>query len=88
MTNRSDRTWDAPSSPWVMRMKWSQLLFAHWPIDPKLVSPLLPKDLTLDTYDGVAWIGVVPFLMSDIAPRCFPAVLRSVNSWSSTFALT
>ncbi len=35
---------------------------------------LLPDGLELDTRDGQAWIGVVPFLMSDVAPRCCPAV--------------
>lgn len=57
-----------------MRMTWSDLLFAHWPIDPKVIAPLLPPGLTLDTRSGTAWIGVVPFLMSDVAPRCCPAV--------------
>lgn len=57
-----------------MRMTWSELLFAHWPVDPKVVAPLLPSKLTLDTRDGKAWIGVVPFLMSNIAPRCCPPI--------------
>ena len=55
-----------------MRITWSELLFAQWPEDPKLVAPLIPTGLTLDTRDGVAWVGVVPFLMSNIAPRCCP----------------
>ncbi len=55
-------------------MTWSELLFAHWPVDPSVLAPLLPKGLTLDTLDGKAWIGVVPFLMSDIAPRCCPSI--------------
>jgi hypothetical protein len=59
-----------------MRMTWSELLFAHWPVDPEVVAPLLPKGLTLDTRDGVAWVGVVPFLMSKVAPRCCPPLPR------------
>ncbi|TWU28938.1 DUF2071 domain-containing protein [Novipirellula artificiosorum] len=55
-------------------MTWSELLFAHWPVEPKLLSSLLPTGLTLDTRDGKAWIGVVPFLMSNVAPRCCPTV--------------
>lgn len=75
MTEQTDRTWPLPKSPWVMRMTWSGLLFAHWPIDPDAVARLLPDGLTLDTRDGQAWLGVVPFLMSKVAPRCCPAVL-------------
>ena len=74
MTVPIDRTWPLPSSPWVMRMTWSELLFAHWPIEPEAVARLLPSGLTLDTRDGEAWVGVVPFLMSNVAPRCCPAV--------------
>ena len=70
----ADRTWPIPKHPWVMRMTWSELLFAHWPIDPTMVAPLLPPGLTLDTRDGKAWIGVVPFLMSKVAPRCCPPI--------------
>jgi uncharacterized protein len=57
-----------------MRMTWSELLFAHWQVDPDRLFPLLPQGLTLDTRNGKAWIGVVPFLMSDVAPRCCPSV--------------
>ncbi|MBX3421675.1 MAG: DUF2071 domain-containing protein [Pirellulaceae bacterium] len=68
----SDRTWPLPQTPWVMQMTWSDLLFAHWPVDPAVVMPLLPAGLTLDTRDGAAWVGIVPFLMSRVAPRCCP----------------
>ena len=74
MTVVTDRNWPLPKSPWVMRMTWSELLFAHWQVDPKLVTPLLPPNLTLDTRNGSAWIGVVPFLMSNVAPRCCPPI--------------
>ena len=57
-----------------MRMTWSQLLFAHWRVEPDLVRKHLPAGLELDTYQGSAWVGVVPFLMSDVAPRCCPAI--------------
>jgi uncharacterized protein YqjF (DUF2071 family) len=55
-------------------MTWSELLFAHWQIEPDKVLPLLPADVHLDTRDGMAWVGVVPFLMSDTAPRLCPPI--------------
>ena len=57
-----------------MRMRWHHLLFAHWPIDSELLGKLIPAPLQLDTFDSKAWIGVVPFLMSDTAPRCIPPI--------------
>ncbi len=57
-----------------MRMTWSELLFAHWRVEPNLVRKHLPEGLDLDTHQGSAWVGVVPFLMSGVAPRACPAV--------------
>jgi uncharacterized protein len=72
MDKRIDRTWPLPERPWMMRMTWSDLLFAHWQVDPTAVAKLLPSGLRLDTRQGMAWIGVVPFLMSNVRPRCCP----------------
>ena len=57
-----------------MRMTWSELLFAHWQVEPEKVQALLPDGVTLDSRDGMAWVGVVPFLMSNIAPRLCPPI--------------
>ncbi|MCC9654544.1 YqjF family protein [Rhodopirellula halodulae] len=74
MKNKSDRTWPLPRQPWVMKMTWSELLFAHWPIEPEVVARRLPQGITLDTREGKAWAGVVPFLMSNVAPRLCPPI--------------
>ena len=59
-----------------MRMRWVDLLFAHWPFEPAALRPLMPPQLELDTFDGKAWLGIVPFVMEDVAPRGLPAVPR------------
>jgi len=63
------RPWPLPPGAWVLAQTWEQLLFAHWRVDPKIVAPLIPPGLELDTFDGSAWIGVVPFLMNNVHPR-------------------
>ena len=45
----------------AMLQTWRRLTFLHWPYEPALVQPLLPPGLVLDTFDGAAWIGLVPF---------------------------
>jgi uncharacterized protein len=55
-----------------MRQSWHDLLFAHWPLPPERVRPLLPAELELDTFDGAAWIGVIPFRMSNVRLRRLP----------------
>lgn len=68
------RPFPAPMLPWAMAMRWSALLFAHWPVTPDVLRPLIPRGLELDTFDGEAWLGVVPFLMSGVRGRCLPRV--------------
>jgi uncharacterized protein YqjF (DUF2071 family) len=50
-------------------MRWLDLLFAHWPVDGAQLESHLPSQLELDTWDGEAWLGIVPFTMDDVAPR-------------------
>ena len=57
-----------------MRMRWVDLLFAHWPMPVETLRPLVPPGLELDTFDGQAWLGIVPFRMEDVAPRFLPAL--------------
>lgn len=47
----------------VMRQRWERLTFLHWSYDPAVVQRLLPGGLTVDTFDGAAWVGLVPFFM-------------------------
>ena len=54
--------------------RWSNLLFVHWQLPAEVVQPLLPAGLTLDTWDGTAWVGLVPFQMSGIRPWWSPAI--------------
>src|ERR1044071_7838186 len=49
-----------PDAPWIMTQTWHDLLFAHWPIDPRVLRASVPLPLALDIFDGRAWVGVVP----------------------------
>ena len=56
-------------------MRWRDLLFAHWPVDPDSVAGRLPRGVDVDTYRGDAYLGVVPFVMDDVRPRGSPVGL-------------
>lgn len=47
----------------TMIHRWDLLTFIHWAYEPEQVQRLLPEGLTVDTYDGKAWVGLVPFKM-------------------------
>ncbi len=60
-----------------MAMQWRDLLFAHWPVPVELLAALLPKSspaMEVDTFEGRAWLGIVPFSMRGIHLRGWPAV--------------
>lgn len=80
LTEVAHRPWPMPRRRWVMTQTWHDLLFAHWPIDPEVLRAKVPALFTLDLFGGQAWLGVVPFRMSNVAPRGVPAL-----SWLSAF---
>jgi uncharacterized protein YqjF (DUF2071 family) len=57
-----------------MYQRWEELLFLHWAVEPERIQQDLPDGLTVDTFDGAAWIGVVPFQMRQVRPRFLPSV--------------
>ena len=63
------RPFPAPSSPWVLQMRWLELCFLHWAVPPDALARQLPAGVQLDTWEGRAWLGVVPFRMEGIRPR-------------------
>ncbi len=65
---------DRPPGPVVMKQSWRELLFLHWKFDPAEVQRLLPPGLTADTFDGAAWVGIVPFFMCGVRPVWAPPV--------------
>jgi uncharacterized protein YqjF (DUF2071 family) len=54
-------------------MSWRDVLFLHWPLAPSVLQPLIPPELTLELYDGTAWIGIVAFRIENVRPRGLPA---------------
>src|SRR3954470_6934704 len=76
----SHRPWPMPSAPWVMTQTWNDLLFAHWPVDRASLKEKIPAGFELDEFEGQAWVGVVPFHMTNVAPRGVPAL-----PWISAF---
>lgn len=57
-----------------MHQSWGKLLFMHWRIEAEQLRPLLPEKLEIDTFDGSAWIAVVPFTMWDTRALFLPPV--------------
>lgn len=63
--------------------RWQRLTFVHWRYDPADVRAILPKGLTVDTFDGSAWVGLVPFHMIDVRPPFVPT-LHPITTFPET----
>ena len=74
------RPWPMPDARWVMSQTWHDLLFAHWPVDAGALRDKVPEEFALDVFDGTAWLGVVPFRMTNVVPRGVPSL-----PWISAF---
>lgn len=74
LVDAAHRPWPLPHRPWSLRMRWRDLLFLHWPVEPGALQRHLPDGLRVETFDGAAWLGVVPFVMDDTRVRWLPPV--------------
>jgi uncharacterized protein YqjF (DUF2071 family) len=74
LSNVGHRPWPLPETQWAMTQRWNDLLFAHWPLPVISIARLLPKGLSVDTFDGSAWVGIVPFWMDRVQFRGMPII--------------
>ena len=74
------RPWPMPETSWMMTQTWHDLLFAHWRIDVGKLRDKVPSPFEVDVFDGTGWLAVVPFRMTNVAPRGVPSI-----PWVSEF---
>lgn len=63
----------------LMHQRWLNLSFIHWQYKPEVVQRVLPAGLAVETYQGAAWVGLVPFMITNLRPfsKRVPGVLAS-----------
>ncbi len=74
------RPWPVLDEPWFMGQTWCDLLFAHWRLPVEELQRVVPPQLSLDTHDGSAWLGVTPFFVRGLRLRG-----TAPPPWLSTF---
>lgn len=62
-----------------MHQTWQRLLFLHWRMESAVLQKRLPPGLFLDTFDGAAWVGIVPFFMRNVRIRGLPPIPTTVH---------
>ncbi len=66
---REHRPWPLPERSWTMAQTWTDLLFAHWSVEPEVLARVVPPQLPLHTFDGRAYVGVTPFAVRNLRLR-------------------
>jgi uncharacterized protein len=66
------RPWPLPDGGWLMGQSWHDLLFAHWRVPHDTLRPHVPEQLELEEFDGSAWVGLTPFVLSGLRLRGLP----------------
>lgn len=46
---------------------WADLTFVHWPVRPQAVAHLFPPGAWPDEFDGMTYVGLIPFTMRHTA---------------------
>ncbi len=70
----NQRPYPLPQRPWVMTQVWNDLLFLHYSIDLDLLRAHVPKELEIDTFNGEAWISIIPLKITGSRLRKTPPV--------------
>ena len=74
MVRTSHKLRPLPPGRWSVRQRWNDLLFAHWPVPAASIAPLVPEGLLVDTFEGSAWLGAMPFWMDRVKVRGCPPI--------------
>jgi uncharacterized protein YqjF (DUF2071 family) len=72
----SHRPWPLPDAQWVQAQTREDVLFAHWRVALDELARVLPPGVALDTHDGDAWLGLVPYRVTNLRLRGLPALPR------------
>jgi uncharacterized protein YqjF (DUF2071 family) len=57
-----------------MVQEWQDLAYIHWRYPIEEIQALLPAGVEVDSFDGSAWVGLIPFSMRNIGLPRTPAV--------------
>ena len=70
------RPWPLPPGRWIFAQTWEDVLFCHWRVSRSALRAFVPPSLEIETFDGSAWVGVIPFRLTGFRVRGLLALPR------------
>ncbi|MFP5439074.1 MAG: YqjF family protein [Bacteroidia bacterium] len=68
----SHRQFPLPEGKWQSYQEWHNVVMLHWRAPVHAIAALLPNGLTLDTFEGEAWVSWLGFSVKGIRYRGMP----------------
>jgi uncharacterized protein len=56
----------------MLIQRWRDVIFLHWPVEPRRVAPLLPRSVVPDLVDGGTYVGLIALRMCRVGPPGLP----------------
>lgn len=72
LTQTAHRPWELPKGDWKFYQEWNDAIFLHYKVDEAELRKHVPEELEIDSFNGDAWVSVVPFTMEKLRPRNLP----------------
>lgn len=66
------RPWQMPSKKWKFYQEWKNVVFLHWPVEIEDLKNFVPKNLTIDLFEGKPWVSLLIFNLEKMRPRFLP----------------
>lgn len=63
------RHFPLPKSHWTLYSEWKDMLMLHWKVDASIAKQLLPPSLSIDTFEGGAWITMTVLTVDNFKTR-------------------
>jgi uncharacterized protein len=74
VTDVGHRPWPLPDGPWAQAQTPRGVLLAHWPVPHDELARTVPPELSVDTFDGEAWLGLVAYRLTQLRLRGLPPI--------------
>ena len=63
---------------WLMFEAWDDLLLASWRVPEAALRSMVPSPLEIDTFQGSAWVSLVPFRATDMRIHGLPPIAGEI----------
>ena len=67
------RPFNLPPESWKYYQEWNNVIFLHWQVELDELKKYVPKELTIDLFNGSPWVSVVAFTMEKVRLKYLPS---------------